>query len=56
MLDGLGADLLRAKGIAEHPDGSKSLIQIVGRRRAVTPLPHAEDQPATDLVVITARR
>jgi G3E family GTPase len=56
MLDDLGADVLRAKGIAEHPDGTKSLIQVVGRRRVVTPLPDAEDQPATDLVVITARR
>lgn len=48
-------DVLRAKGIAELPDGSHLLAQVVGRRRVVTALPRAEDQSPTDLVVITPR-
>jgi G3E family GTPase len=56
ILDGLPDDVLRVKGIADHGDGTKSLVQIVGRRRTITALPMAEDQPGTDLVVITPRR
>ncbi|MGB1506120.1 MAG: CobW family GTP-binding protein [Acidimicrobiales bacterium] len=52
LLEGLSDDVVRAKGIAEGPDGSRLLIQVVGRRRRITPLPHAEDQEPTDLVVI----
>lgn len=48
-------DVLRAKAIAETPDGTHLLAQVVGRRRIVTELPRAEDQAPTDLVVITAR-
>ncbi len=55
LLDALPPHTVRAKGIAEHPDGTRSLVQIVGRRRLVTDLPPAEDQPPTDLVVITTR-
>lgn len=55
-LDALIADLpddtLRAKGVALAPDGSRLLIQVVGRRRSITELPGAEDQLPTDLVVI----
>ena len=52
LLEALPHDVVRAKGIAEGPDGSRLLIQQVGRRRRVSPLPRAEDQEPTDLVVI----
>ena len=48
--------LVSAKGIAEGPDGSRLLIQQVGRRRRIGPLPQAEDQEPTDLVVIRVSR
>jgi G3E family GTPase len=51
LLD-LPPNVVRAKGIAESPDGERLLIQVVGRRRSITPLPAAEDEPPTDLVVI----
>ncbi len=53
LLDALEPDVVRAKGVARTPDGQRLLIQVVGARRAVTPLPAAEDQPPTDLVVIS---
>ncbi len=56
LLDGLPDDTVRAKGIAEGPDGSRLLIQQVGRRRRIGPLPQAEDQEPTDLVVIRVSR
>lgn len=52
LLESLPDDVVRAKGIGEGPDGSRLLIQQVGRRRRVSPLPRAEDQEPTDLVVI----
>ena len=52
ILEKLPADVVRAKGIAEGPDDTRLLIQQVGRRRRVGPLPRAEDQDPTDLVVI----
>lgn len=52
LLESLPADVVRAKGIAEGPDDSRLLIQQVGRRRRVSPLPRSEDQEPTDLVVI----
>jgi G3E family GTPase len=55
MIAALPDDVLRAKGIAETPDGERLLAQVVGRRRIVTDLPHAESQPPTELVVITPR-
>lgn len=55
LLDGLPDDVVRAKGIAVDPAGQRLLIQVVGRRRRITELPRAEDQPCTDLVVIRAR-
>lgn len=54
LLDGLGPETMRAKGVARLPDGTLQLIQVVGRRRAITPLPAAESEPPTDLVVIAA--
>ena len=53
LLDELDPGVVRAKGVAGLPDGSRQLIQVVGRRRSVTPLPLAEDEPPTDLVVIS---
>ena len=52
LLRSLPADVVRAKGVAETTDGGRVLIQSVGRRVAIEPLPAAEHQPATDLVVI----
>ncbi|MEM8707301.1 MAG: CobW family GTP-binding protein [Actinomycetota bacterium] len=56
LLADLPDDVVRAKGIAEGLDGERLLIQQVGRRRRVGPLPHAEDQEPTDLVVIRVAR
>ena len=56
LLEGLPDDVVRAKGIAEGPDGTRLLIQQVGRRRRVAPPPRAEDQAPTDLVVIRVAR
>ena len=56
LLEQLPDDVVRAKGIAEGPDGTRLLIQQVGRRRRVGPLPRAEDQEPTDLVVIRVAR
>ncbi|NOX31441.1 MAG: GTP-binding protein, partial [Actinobacteria bacterium] len=53
LLDTLPPDTVRAKGIAASPTGARWLIQIVGGRRSITKLPAAEDEPPTDLVVIT---
>jgi G3E family GTPase len=43
----------RAKGIVATTDAGLVLVQIVGSRREVTPVPEPERQPSTDLVVIT---
>lgn len=56
VVDALPDDVLRAKGIAMTPDGHRWLIQVVGRRRRIEPLPQAEDHEPTDLVVIRPRR
>ena len=53
LLDGLGPNVVRAKGIAEDYDGDRWLIQVVGRRRDVSLLPAAEQEPPTGLVVIS---
>ena len=55
LLDALSPDVVRAKGIARDPEGRLRLIQVVGRRRSITPLPAAEAEPPTDLVVISTR-
>ncbi len=56
LLEKLPDDVVRAKGIAEGPNDTRLLIQQVGRRRRVGPLPRAEDQEPTDLVVIRVAR
>ncbi len=54
LLDGLPKNTVRAKGIVQIETGELMLIQIVGKRRSVEPLPMAETTEPTDLVVITA--
>lgn len=54
ILDGLPANTVRAKGIVQVETGELLLVQIVGKRRVVEPLPMAETTNPTDLVVITA--
>ncbi len=53
VLDALPSTTVRAKGIAVAASGERLLVQQVGSRRLVTSLPAAEDQPPTELVVIT---
>lgn len=48
-----GRTLARAKGVVDIEDAGPSLLQVVGRRSAVTPLFDNERRPATDLVLIT---
>ena len=48
----LDEDVVRAKGIARLEDGELVLIQVVGRRVAITGLPASEVESPTDLVVI----
>lgn len=55
IVGGLPDDVLRAKGIVRLDTGDDLLVQVVGRRRSIEPLPMAESQPPTDLVVISAR-
>ncbi len=42
LIDELPSHTLRAKGIAQAPDGTRLLIQVVGRRRVITALSSAE--------------
>ncbi len=55
ILDELPPDVVRAKGVVRDPSGTALLVQVVGHRRSIEPLPGAEDQPPTDLVVIATR-
>lgn len=52
LVASLPANVVRAKGVAASTGGERLLIQVVGSRVAIEPLPAAEDQPPTDLVVI----
>jgi G3E family GTPase len=54
LLDDLPPNTVRAKGIVQIETGELLLVQIVGKRRTVEPLPMAETTETTDLVVITA--
>jgi G3E family GTPase len=45
--------VVRAKGILSTIDAGLVLVQIVGPRRDITPVPEPEREPPTDLVVIT---
>ncbi len=48
-----GDRLVRAKGIVDAPDGGRLLVQQVGRRVEVEPVPAAEWSQATGLVLIS---
>lgn len=52
LIEGLDVDVVRAKGIARLDDGELVLIQVVGKRAAITVLPASEVESPTDLVVI----
>ena len=54
LLDDLPDNTVRAKGIVQVETGELLLVQIVGNRRSVEPLPMAETTEPTELVVITA--
>lgn len=53
QLDAATGTVVRAKGVAHTVDLGPVLIQVVGRRVEVSRLPGPEQQPATDLVLIT---
>ena len=52
-LDDLPDTTVRAKGIVQIETGEVLLVQVVGNRTKVEPLPMAEATATTDLVVIT---
>lgn len=47
--------LVRAKGVVDTVDAGPVLVQMVGRRVEIEPVPDPEREPATDLVVVTIR-
>ncbi|MFV0259852.1 MAG: CobW family GTP-binding protein [Acidimicrobiales bacterium] len=47
--------VVRIKGMVDTIDAGPMLIQVVGRRRQVTPVPRPERLPTTDLAVISLR-
>jgi G3E family GTPase len=49
------ARIVRAKGVIETVDAGLVLVQVVGPRCEITPVPAPERQTPTDLVVITLR-
>ncbi len=53
LVDGLGPEVVRAKGIVQIETGQMMLVQVVGHRRTIEPLPMAELTDPTDLVVIS---
>lgn len=55
ILDDLPSNTVRAKGIVQIETGEIMLVQIVGNRRSIEPLPMAETTEPTNLVVITVR-
>ncbi|MFW2381026.1 MAG: CobW family GTP-binding protein [Acidimicrobiales bacterium] len=52
FLESLPQSVVRAKGVARAADGALVVLQKVGRRVSVTPLPQSEHGQPTDLVVI----
>lgn len=52
LVAALPADTIRAKAVARHGDGSSSIVHVVGNRTVVEPMPDAEAQAPTDLIVI----
>lgn len=53
LLGELGPEVVRAKAIVQIETGEMLLVQRVGNRNSVEPLPMAESQPTTDLIVIS---
>ena len=53
ILDGLGPEVVRAKGIAQIETGEIVVAHAVGNRRSIETLPMAEMTDTTDLVVIS---
>jgi G3E family GTPase len=45
--------LVRVKGVARTSDDGLVLVQVVGRRCEITPVPHPEVEDVTELVVIS---
>ncbi len=52
VLDQVDGTVMRAKGIVATVDGALHLVQVVGRRRDIEPLPMAEFAAPTALTVI----
>lgn len=55
LLEDLPDDVLRAKAIARTDTGVTVQVHVVGARTTLTPLPPAESQDPTDLVIIQPR-
>ncbi len=53
LLVDLPENVVRAKGIVQVETGELLLVQVVGNRRSIEPLPMAESTDPTGLVVIT---
>jgi G3E family GTPase len=53
LVDSFGDDVIRAKGIVQIETGEIVVVNKVGRRRSLDPVPMAETQPTTDIVVIS---
>jgi G3E family GTPase len=53
IASGAPEQIVRAKGIFATTDAGLVLVQVVGSRREITPVPEPEHEPPTDLVVIT---
>ncbi len=51
----IDGQIVRAKGVIATPDDELLLVQLVGRRREISPLLASERQAPTDLVVISLR-
>ena len=52
VVESLPASTIRAKGIVQIETGEMLIVQVVGNRRTIEPLPMAEATAPTDLVVI----
>lgn len=55
VLQRYGTTVVRGKGIVSTSDAGLVLVQVVGPRCEITPVPAPERQTPTDLVVITLR-
>ncbi|NNC80922.1 MAG: hypothetical protein HKN94_12315 [Acidimicrobiales bacterium] len=53
LVDGMGDEVIRAKGIVQVETGEIVVVNKVGKRRSLDSVPMAETQPTTDIVVIS---